>query len=299
MAVVATGFFDGVHLGHQHVIDMLVSTARNRGETSIVVTFWPHPRTVLQDGARELRLLTSLSEKKELLTSMGVDNVEVLDFSREFSHLTAYEYIRDVVIGRFGGGVLVVGYDNRIGCDQCGPGDIEEIASTLGVEIVTVGRFISGDEKISSTNIRRVLSDGDVEQAAAMLGRRYSLSGVVVAGNRLGRTLGYPTANMQLYEPLKLIPGNGVYAVEVSTVGRHLYGMCNIGVRPTVAGTYSTQRSIETNIFDFDEEIYGLDIELRFIKKIRDERLFSSLNDLKSQLAQDKEFILRSCPIPF
>lgn len=288
MAVIATGFFDGVHIGHQHVIDRLVSCARQRGQTSVVVTFWPHPRTVLQDGARELRLLTSLSEKQKLLTDRGVDRVEILDFSREFSKLTAREYMQEIVIRRLAGTALVVGYDNRLGSDHCGPSELAVIAQELGLEIIEVGKYSCSDEKVSSTNIRRALSEGRVEDAQAMLGRRYTLRGVVIGGNRMGRTIGYPTANMQIYEPLKLIPGNGVYAVELSVLGRRMYGMCNIGVKPTVAGINSLTRTIETNIFDFDEEIYGLDLEIGFIRKIREERCFPSLEELKAQLENDK-----------
>ncbi len=287
MAVIATGFFDGVHLGHRRVIDTLVSLARSRGEASVVVTFWPHPRTVLQDGARELRLLTSLQEKKETLHSLGVDRVEVLDFSREFSHLTAEEYLKGVVREKLGGTALVVGYDNRLGSDHCGPQEISDLAARLGLDCRIVERFGGDGVKLSSTNIRTALAEGRVDDAAKMLGREYMLHGVVVAGNRLGRTIGFPTANMQLYEPLKLLPGNGVYAVGVETLGGHFRGMCNIGLRPTVSS--SSARTIETNIFGFDEQIYGLDIRLSFTRKIRDERRFDSLEELKNQLTKDRQ----------
>ena len=290
MAVIATGFFDGVHLGHRRVIDTLVSLARSRGEASVVVTFWPHPRTVLQDGARELRLLTSLQEKKEILHSLGVDRIEVLDFSREFSHLSAEEYLKAVVKEKLEGTAVVVGYDNRLGSDHCGPGEISALAEGLGLDCRIVERFGGDELKISSTSIRAALAEGRVEDAAKMLGREYMLHGVVVAGNRLGRTIGFPTANMQLYEPLKLLPGNGVYAVGVETLGGHFRGMCNIGLRPTVSS--ASVRTIETNIFDFDEQIYGLDIRLSFIRKIRDERRFDSLEELKAQLIEDRQSCL-------
>jgi len=293
MAVVATGFFDGVHLGHRLVIDTLLRTARERGEQSVIVTFWPHPRTVLQKDARDLRLLTSLSEKRAMLSDLGVDRVEVVTFSREFSRLTAEEYLRDWIAGRFGGTAIVLGYDNRMGSDGLGHDEIVPLAHSLGLDIVECGPVLrSGTASradaaaISSTKIRAALERGEVGQAGTMLGYRYGLHGVVVAGNRLGRTIGYPTANMQLYEPLKLVPANGVYLVEVETLGRHLYGMTNIGVRPTVPGAGA--RTIETNIFDFDELIYGLDIRVSFISKIRDERRFDSLDALKDQLASDE-----------
>ena len=289
--VVATGFFDGVHLGHRLVLEKLVSVARARGEGSEVVTFWPHPRNVLQDDARNLRLLTSLSEKKELISSIGVDKVEVLPFTRSFSRLTTKEYLEDYVKGRFGGKAILLGYDNRIGSDLLSPVEIAEVAERLGLEVIRTGSLSSPKGiVVSSTKIREAVASGDVEGAAAMLGYNYSLFGVVVAGNRLGRTIGFPTANMRLYEPLKLLPGNGVYSVEVESLGRKFKGMCNIGTRPTVNA--GRDRTVETNIFDFDEDIYGLDLKVTFLRKIRDERRFASLDALKSQLIQDRESCL-------
>ena len=229
--IVATGFFDGVHLGHRQVIRQLVETAAARGDESMVLTFWPHPRTVLQDDARSLRLLSTLAEKKELLTELGVDHVEVLPFSREFSRWTAREYLEEVVIGRYGGRAILLGYDNRIGSDGLAPEEIARLAASLGLDVIrpecvagpgplrsgNAGRSLAPEGAISSTRIRKELEEGRVEEAAAMLGYPYRLHGVVVAGNRLGRTIGFPTANMQLYEPLKLVPANGVYQVKVLT----------------------------------------------------------------------------------
>ncbi|MBR5699788.1 MAG: riboflavin biosynthesis protein RibF [Bacteroidales bacterium] len=288
MAVVlATGFFDGVHTGHRLVIRELVRSANERGVESVVVTFWPHPRNVLQDDARNLRLLTSLEEKKLQISALGVDWIEVLTFSRDFSQHTTAEYLRDIVRGRFGASAIVLGYDNRIGNDNLSTLETAAIARSLGMEVIHVPRGLD----VSSTKIRTALSEGRVEDANAMLGYSYSLHGVVVAGNRLGRTIGFPTANMQLYEPLKLIPCDGVYAVEVETLGKRFKGMCNIGVRPTVSsGEY---RTVETHIFDFEEDIYGLDIRLSFIRKIRDERPFPSLEALRQQLSQDRQEIIR------
>lgn len=285
--VIATGFFDGVHLGHRFVIDRLVRAARDRGDESMVVTFWPHPRNVLQDDARNLRLLTSLQEKTGILKSLGVDHVEVLPFTRAFSRLTTEEYFKEYVIGRFGGKAVLIGYDNRVGSDLLSPDQIEEVAVESGLDVIrTDSVSVPGGIVVSSTKIREALSSGDVEAAAGMLGYDYSLFGVVVAGNRLGHTIGFPTANMRLYEPLKLLPGNGVYSVEVESLGRRFRGMCNIGTRPTVNAGKDT--TVETNIFDFDEDIYGLDIKVTFLKKIRDERCFGSLEALKAQLELDR-----------
>jgi riboflavin kinase / FMN adenylyltransferase len=277
MAVVATGFFDGVHLGHREVIRTLVSSARERGEEAIAVTFATHPRAVLQQDARSLRLLSSPQEKIALLKSLGVDRVEVLEFSREFSRLTAGEYLRDTVQARLGGTAIVLGYDNRLGSDNLTPSLIEPLARGLGLDVVIVPAALSPEHKlVSSTKIREALAAGQVEEAASMLGYEYPVSGVVVGGKQLGRILGYPTANMQLYEPLKLIPGRGVYLSEVETLGGRYYGMTNVG------------DIIETHIFDFSEDIYGLDITVRFIRRLRDGHRFESLDALKAQLSHDE-----------
>lgn len=289
--VVATGFFDGVHLGHREVIGQLVASAKARGEESAVITFWPHPRMVLRKDARGLRLLSSLTEKKEMLLSLGVDRVEVLDFTREFAALTMEAFLREYVMGLCSGTAVLLGYDNRMGSDCSSPEDLVAVASSLGLDVIKAPLVSSNaGYAVSSTKIRTALEVGDMEQAAAMLGYDYSLYGVVVAGNRLGRTLGFPTANMSLYEPLKLVPSDGVYLVRVETAGKQRYGMCNIGVKPTVGTTNS--RTIETNIFDFDEEIYGLPMRLTFLRKIRDERRFADLRELSIQLALDKESCL-------
>ena len=321
VAVLTTGFFDGVHLGHRHVISTVVSAARERGEEAIVVTFWPHPRTVLQQDARDFRLLTSLEEKKELLLAAGVDRVEVLPFTREFAAMKADEYLH-MLRDRFGATLVVMGYDNRIGSDRklaeeicilqtvaCATlpkGDPSSYTAEDGhgfakhklllPEVSIVKEIVIPSEKtvipseasvshISSTQIRKALAEGNIASANAMLGYSYGLYGVVVAGNRMGRTIGFPTANMQLYEPLKLVPCNGVYAVEVEVLGRSYRGMCNIGMRPTVGGT---GRTIETHILNFDEDIYGLPLRIRFLRRIRDERRFPSLEALREQLLKDK-----------
>ena len=284
--VVATGFFDGVHVGHRLVIKQLVEAAAVRGDESMVITFWPHPRNVLQKEARSLRLLTTLQEKKVMLHSLGVDHVEVLPFTKDFSAMTMREYLC-MLMEKYGVTTVLLGYDNRVGCDAAGADEVAATALELGLEVLRTEMVPS--EKgyaVSSTKIRERLEEGDVEGASAMLGYDYSVQGVVVAGNKLGRTIGFPTANMQLYEPLKLVPGNGVYFVKVQTLGKHYYGMCNVGCRPTVA--MGNARTIETNIFDFDEDIYGLDLEVTFISRIREEIRFDSMDDLRVQLEKDR-----------
>ena len=288
--VVATGFFDGVHVGHRLVIQQLVEAAAVRGDESMVITFWPHPRNVLQKEARSLRLLTTLSEKNKILRSLGVDRVEVLNFTKDFSSLTMEDYLR-MLMDEYGAKTILLGYDNKMGSDASGADEVARTAESLGLEVISTDVVPSEyGYAVSSTKIRERLEAGDVKDASEMLRYDYHIHGVVVAGNRLGRTIGFPTANMQLYEPLKLIPGNGVYFVKVRTLGRDLYGMCNIGCRPTVGE--GNARTIETNIFGFDEDIYGLDIELTFMEKIRDEVRFDSLESLRQQLEQDRDACL-------
>ena len=288
--VVATGFFDGVHVGHRLVIEQLVKAAAVRGDESMVVTFWPHPRNVLQKEARSLRLLTTLQEKKDILSGLGVDHVEVMQFTREFSDMTTEDYLR-VLMDRFGVKTVLIGYDNRMGSNADGADQVARAAESLGLEVIRTDMVTSElGYAVSSTKIRERLETGDVQAASAMLGYDYTLHGVVIAGNRLGRTIGFPTANMQVYEPLKLVPGNGVYFVKVETLGRSLFGMCNIGCRPTVAS--GNARTIETNIFGFDEDIYGLDMNVTFIAKIRDEIRFDSLDALRRQLEIDRDLCL-------
>ena len=292
VAVVTTGFFDGVHLGHRHVLETVVSSARERGEEAIVVTLWPHPRTVLQQDARDFRLLTSVEEKKALLKDLGIDRVEVIPFTKEFARLRADEYLR-FLRKSFGATMVVMGYDNRIGSDQLTAdacAQLPEFAHRIDFSVLSCAPLpdYAHGEAVSSTQIRKAIEEGDVERANKMLGYDYPLHGVVVSGNKLGRTIGFPTANMQLYEPLKLLPKDGVYAVEVEIQGqdRNYKGMCNIGVRPTVDGK---ARTIETHILDFDEDIYGLPIRIRFKKRIRDEIKFESLDALRQQLALDRQ----------
>ena len=286
--VVATGFFDGVHLGHRIVLEQLVKAAAVRGDESMVITFWPHPRNVLQQEARSLRLLTTLEQKRSLIRSLGVDHVEVLPFTKDFSRMTTEAYLRDIVCGQFGARTILLGYDNRMGADSLDSDTVARVAADLGLEVIRTG-MLPGENglAVSSTKIRELISAGDIEGAQRMLGYPYSIKGVVVEGNRVGRSIGFPTANLQLYEPLKLGPGNGVYLVDVRTLGGSFAGMCNIGIRPTLGEGKS--RTIETNIFDFEEDIYGLDMELTFISKIRNEKKFDSLDSLSSQLSSDRK----------
>ena len=278
MAVIATGFFDGVHKGHRLVIANLVDEARRRGEKSIVITFWPHPRVVLQDDALNLSLLNTPDEKKCMIEGLGVDEVVQLPFTREFSNMGTEDYLRDIVVGRFGGTAILLGYDNRIGHDLLTPSQTASIAASLGLDVLHTDEVSSVGIAVSSTRIRSALRAGEVDVAAEYLGYNYSLSGEVVHGKKLGRTIGYPTANIRPGESMKLVPAGGVYLSGVQIGDRFFHGMTNVG--PV----------IETHIFGFDEDIYGRQVRVSFLRRVREEKKFESLEELKNQLVQDEQY---------
>ncbi|OFY41709.1 MAG: riboflavin biosynthesis protein RibF [Bacteroidetes bacterium GWF2_40_14] len=290
MVVGSTGFFDGVHRGHLAVINKVCLLAREQGCRSLVFTFWPHPRAVLQQDAAKFRLLTTLEEKRNLLINYGIDEVVVLPFDKDFANQTTREFFKNYLSDRYQVSTLVVGYDHRVGCDvNQTQQEMFEIARELGINPVRVEEVSADDKypKISSTKIRELLLQGNIEQANSLLGYRYGLEGVVVEGLRIGRTIGFPTANIRLYEPLKIVPGDGVYSVWVDYSGKTYRGITNIGTRPTIG--QGNERSIETHILDFDEDIYGLPLKIEFAGKMRNEKRFESLEDLKTQLFIDRE----------
>jgi riboflavin kinase/FMN adenylyltransferase len=287
MVIAATGFFDGVHLGHQAVLARLCREAQAIGLPAMVVTFWPHPRTVLQSDAPKFRLLNALDEKRELLLSYGVDKVTVLSFTPEFSQMGTEAFLRDCLQAQYGVKKLIAGYDHHLG--HVGPEGslrLEAAAEAVGLPLVRVAENLCDGKVVSATKIRETISQGNMEQAKRWLGYDYALQGVVVEGQRLGRTLGYPTANMRLYEPLKQLPADGVYAVRLSCLSHDYYGMMNIGFRPTVS--QFPERSIETHIFDFDKDIYGVPMVVYPLFRLRGEQAFGSLEALKQQLFEDK-----------
>ncbi len=299
MIVAATGFFDGVHIGHRMVIEKTCSLARSGGGRSLIVTFWPHPRAVLQSDAEKLRLLNSLEEKKRLCTAMGIDDFVVLPFTRQMGEMTATEFIDEYLVGRYGVSSLVLGYDHHLGSgSRRDPQQLAREVESCGITPIRVVESVTaGGISISSTLIRGILAGGDVALAAKYLGYNYPLTGVVVSGNRIGRTIGFPTANISLREPLKVIPKPGVYSVTVHSGGRRHIGICNIGTRPTLDDGRGL--TIETHILDFDEDIYGLDISIEFIDRIRDEVRFDSLEELRVQLAKDKDLVSKSQRIAY
>ncbi|MFA6676114.1 MAG: bifunctional riboflavin kinase/FAD synthetase [Bacteroidales bacterium] len=293
MVVAATGFFDGVHIGHMAIINQVLEIAKIKKEKSAIITFWPHPRAILQQDAYKLRLLTDIEEKKRLILAAGIDEFIVIPFSREFSKLSAKEFLSDFLKDKYGIADLVIGYDHTIGNDRTITQDrIIQIAKEVGITAVKVKEVSNDGMCVSSTKIREHILEGDIKLANKMLGHNYSLNGVVVVGNRIGHTLGFPTANMKLYEPLKILPSNGVYVVSVQIQGKKYKGVCNIGLRPTV--NMGNEKTIETHILDFNEDIYGLDIKIDFLDKIRDEKKFADREKLKKRISKDKEIAANS-----
>ncbi|MBD2752419.1 bifunctional riboflavin kinase/FAD synthetase [Spirosoma validum] len=286
-AVVTSGTFDGVHRGHQTILTRLTEVARLNGGESVLITYWPHPRTVISSDSTNLKLLTTLDEKIELLDQAGVDHLVIIPFTRSFSQLTSEEYIQQILVEKIGTKKLVIGYDHRFGRDREGGFDyIKAHQSEYGFDVEEIPRQDIDAVGVSSSKIRTALNAGNVHTANQFLGRPYSLTGTIIKGRQLGRTIGFPTANLQVDDPAKLIPGNGVYAVDVEYAGETLAGMLNIGFRPTVAGTNQT---IETYIFDFDKDIYGEHMTLKFREFLRPEQKFDGLPALVAQLKQDEE----------
>jgi riboflavin kinase / FMN adenylyltransferase len=285
-AVVTSGTFDGVHLGHQKILQILRETAKKTGGESVVLTFWPHPRVVVSKDSQDLKLLSTIDEKIELLEQQGVDHLLVIPFTREFSELSSEEYVKDILLKQIGTKKLVIGYDHRFGRNREGSFDyLRKNSEVFGIEIEEIPRQEIEHLTISSTKIRQSLLGGEVGSANELLGRKYSFTGIVVKGRQLGRTIGFPTANVQVSQFYKLIPVNGVYAVRTFFRNQWHDGMMNIGTRPTVDGIGRTQ---EVNIFDFDDDIYGETVTVEIIDYIRPEQKFNGLDELKAQILVDK-----------
>jgi riboflavin kinase / FMN adenylyltransferase len=284
--IVTTGTFDGVHFGHRKIIDRLKQVAqKNDGET-VLLTFSLHPRMVLFPDDNDLKLLNTLEEKKALLAKAGIDHLIVHPFTKEFSRTSSINFVRDILVNQLNTHRLVIGYNHHFGRNREGSFEhLKEFAPVYGFEVEEIPVQLLDDVGVSSTKIRKALGRGDVKTAADYLGYEYPLSAKVVEGEQLGRTIGFPTANLVVEDALKLIPADGVYAVKVDLGARTYKGMMNIGVKPTLG---STQRTLEVNLFDFDEQIYGASVTIHFVERIRDELGFENLEALRSQLHKDK-----------
>lgn len=286
-AVVTSGTFDGVHVGHQTILNRLKEIAgRIEGET-IVITFWPHPRFILKPGETTHLLLNTFEEKAELLKEQGIQHLLRIPFTKEFSQISSQEFIENILVKRIGTQKLVIGYDHRFGKNREGSFEqLSQNASSYGFEVEEIPRQDVDHVGVSSSRIRKALEEGDLETAIHFLGRPYSMNGRVVKGDKLGRVLGFPTANIDIDSNDKLIPAHGIYAVTVEHGSEHLKGMLYIGNRPTVDGT---RVAIEVNIFDFDKDIYGENLKVNLIAAIRKDAKFDDLETLKKQMRADKE----------
>jgi riboflavin kinase/FMN adenylyltransferase len=286
-AVAAIGTFDGVHFGHQKIIKRLCELAEATGGESVVVTFFPHPRSIIDPENQDLKMINTIDEKAAFLEELGVDHLIITPFTRDFSNLTAEEYIKEVLVETIGIKHLIVGYDHRFGKDRKGGmAELIKYAEPLGYQVEEIPEQDVHDVSVSSTKIRKALLSGDVALAAEFLGYNFSLYGRVIKGDKIGRTIGFPTANIFIEESYKLIPSDGIYAVTIGMNGDTFKGMAYIGQRPTINGM---TRNIEVNIFDFNQEIYGQYVTMYFMEFLRHDVKFTGLEALKEQLKKDKE----------
>ena len=285
--VVTIGTFDGVHLGHKAIIKRVVETARKEHLDSVLLTFFPHPRRVLQKDL-DIKLLNTLHEKKELLEKLGLDHLVVHPFTQEFSRLTAVEFVRDILVNQLNIKKVIIGYDHRFGRNRTATiEDLREFGKTHSFDVEEISAQELNEVAISSTKIRTALEMGNIEVATNFLGYHYSLSGTIVHGKQIGKKIGYPTANLNVDDTSKLVPKNGVYLVQSVIDQKKYFGLTSIGTNPTVGGK---ERTIETYFMDFKEEIYGTKIKLEFITHIRNEETFNSLDELKKAIENDVIF---------
>ncbi len=285
-AVVTSGTFDGVHVGHQKILARLREIAsRNKGEI-VVITFWPHPRLVLHPEDDTLKLLNTFEEKAALLKEQGVQHLVRIPFTKEFSQLTSEEFIRKIIVEKIGTKKLIIGYDHHFGKNR--EGSFEQLvanAPTYGFEVEEIPRQDVDHVGVSSTAIRKAIEEGDMETATHFLGNPYSISGRVIQGDKIGRQLGFPTANIEIESKYKLIPMDGIYAATVQHGSQTFGGMLYIGNRPTISGM---KKNIEVNIFNFNEDVYGESLTINIKKLTRHDKQFANLDELKIQLRQDE-----------
>lgn len=286
--VVTIGTFDGLHKGHQLVVNQLKELAKTRGGESVIFTFYPHPRVVTSPNESNLRLLTTKEEKIKLFEKMGVDHLIIYPFDKAFSELNYSDFVKTILHEKMGTKCLVVGYDHRFGKNREGGYEyLKKCAEKYNFDVVRTNALSLEADKVSSTKIRAALESGNIKKANRYLGYSFTLEGTVVNGKQLGRKLGFPTANIEASDKNKIIPGYGVYAVRVEIGGETFKGMLNIGMRPTFNNN-ADNRSIEVNIFDFADDIYGKEVSLYFVDKIRNEQKFAGIESLVEQLKNDK-----------
>lgn len=287
--ILTIGTFDGVHIGHQKIIEQLVSASKEKNETSVLLTFFPHPRMVLQKDT-SIKLINTIEEKSKLLQQFGLDELIIHPFSKEFSRLSAFEFVRDILVKQLNISKLIIGYDHHFGKNREGNFEqLEEYGNMFDFELEEISAQTLNDISVSSTKIRNALINGDIEKANDYLGYQFNITGTVVEGNNIGTKIGYPTANIKVLESYKLIPKSGAYVIKSTIKGIEYLGMLNIGNRPTINGIDET---IEAHFFDFSGNLYEEQLEITFLKFIRNEHKFESLEKLTLQLHQDKKYAL-------
>lgn len=287
--VVTIGTFDGVHLGHRKILERLTNNAKNTGLKSTVLTFFPHPRMVLQKDV-DIKLLNTLEEKKQILETLGLDYLIIHPFTKQFSRLSAIDFVRDILVNNIKSKRIIIGYDHRFGRNRnANIQNLMAFGSTFDFEVEEIPAQEIDDVSVSSTKIRKALMEGDVETANSYLNYAYMLTGTVKKGKGLGRDFGFPTANLHIAEDYKLIPKNGAYVVKSDLGGNTYFGMMNIGFNPTVDGS---RKSIEVNFFEFEGNLYDTKIQVQLLHRIRDEHKFNSIEELKEQLKKDKNHSL-------
>lgn len=289
LAVATTGTFDGVHIGHRTILNRLIRVAQIHKGESVLLTFHPHPRQILQPDV-ELKLISTIDERIALLEEIGIDHLIVHPFDKAFSRTSSLEFVRNILVQRIGVKKLVIGYDHHFGRNRKGSFEhLKEYGPLYGFDVEEIPAQDVDEIAVSSTKIRKALGIGDMERVNEFLGYTYSMEAEIVKGDQLGRTIGYPTANCQVIDKTKILPTKGVYAIRADLDGISLNGMCNIGIRPTVAEV--DEKRVEVHLFNFNQEIYGRKIRVFFEKRIRNEQRFSSIQDLKNQLNQDEQNI--------
>lgn len=284
--ILTTGTFDGVHFGHRIIINRLKEIAKKQVGETVLLTFSPHPRMVLFPDDHQLQLINTLDEKIKLLKEAGIQHLIIHSFTKEFSRTSSMQFVRDILVNQLNTHKLVIGYNHHFGRNREGSFEhLKEFAPIYGFEVEEIPAQLLDDISVSSTKIRQALLSGDVSTARTYLGYHYTLEGLVIKGKEIGRTIGFPTANLCVNDDTKLIPCDGVYAVEVHVDGQSFCGMMNIGTNPTIG---TSQHSLEVHVFDFDSDIYGKTIRLYFVQRLRDEITFKDVNELKLQLNKDK-----------
>ena len=285
--IVTTGTFDGVHFGHRKIIDRLNQTAQKFGGESVLFTFSPHPRMVLFPDDHGVQLLNTMEEKIHLLENAGIQHLIIQPFTKDFSRTSSVSFVRDIIVNQLNTYKLVIGYNHHFGRNREGSFEhLKEFAPLYGFEVEEIPVQLLDDVGVSSTKIRRALLNGNVQQANDYLGYNYSLNGTVVQGRKIGRTIGFPTLNIEVKEADKLIPKNGVYAVQMMHADKLIYGMMNIGNNPTISNDNSIK--IEVHLFNFNNDLYNCDVEIQLLSYFRDEIQFNNLEELKTQLDKDK-----------